>query len=491
MQTPTRYVDVAVIGAGTAGQVAFKKVLKNHENTVIINNGFWTTTCATVGCMPSKLLIAAAHRASYAMHSEEFGVSGDIQIDGKAVMARVQRERDRFTSFITQQVERWDDNKTIDGIAKIVGKDENGHALIAVNEELISAKKLIIATGSTPFVPDEWKNLGERVLTSDTVFELTDLPKTLAVIGTGAIGLELAQAMAKLGVTVKLFNRQAKVGGISDEALNAIAIDVLANNPNTPTLELLLNVKIDGLILSEDGEQISVDYQDLQGSKQRFSADRVLLAIGRKTHLASLGVQSIDVEIDERGNPKNVNPKTGQVGDSNVYIIGDANAILPLMHVASDEGYNAGSVVCGDGNSDLVFQRVPMAITFTEPNICQVGENLPTLNAMQDKGELQFVTGRVNFSNQGRSRVMGVNMGQMHIYAHKDNGKILGASMIAPDGEYLTHLLALAIDNGLTAKKMLEMPFYHPTIVEALRTCLRDVERQLHIEFIPNEKLTP
>jgi dihydrolipoamide dehydrogenase len=86
---------------------------------------------------------------------------------------------------------------------------------------------------------------------------------------------------------------------------------------------------------------------------------------------------------------------------------------------------------------------------------------------------------------------MGVNMGQMHIYAHKDNGKILGASMIAPDGEYLTHLLALAIDNGLTAKKMLEMPFYHPTIVEALRTCLRDVERQLHIEFIPNEKLTP
>ena len=301
----------------------------------------------------------------------------------------------------------------------------------------------------------------------------------------------LAQAMAKLGVTVKLFNRQAKVGGISDEALNAIAIDVLANNPNTPTLELLLNVKIDGLTLSEDGEQISVDYQDLQGSKQRFSADRVLLAIGRKTHLASLGVQSIDVEIDERGNPKNVNPKTGQVGDSNVYIIGDANAILPLMHVASDEGYNAGSVVCGDGNSDLVFQRVPMAITFTEPNICQVGENLPTLNAMQDKGELQFVTGRVNFSNQGRSRVMGVNMGQMHIYAHKDNGKILGASMIAPDGEYLTHLLALAIDNGLTAKKMLEMPFYHPTIVEALRTCLRDVERQLHIEFIPNEKLTP
>jgi dihydrolipoamide dehydrogenase len=217
----------------------------------------------------------------------------------------------------------------------------------------------------------------------------------------------------------------------------------------------------------------------------------VLLAIGRKTHLASLGVQSIDVEIDERGNPKNVNPKTGQVGDSNVYIIGDANGILPLMHVASDEGYNAGSVVCGDGNSDLVFQRVPMAITFTEPNICQVGENLPTLNAMQDKGELQFVTGRVNFSNQGRSRVMGVNMGQMHIYAHKDNGKILGASMIAPDGEYLTHLLALAIDNGLTAKKMLEMPFYHPTIVEALRTCLRDVERQLHIEFIPNEKLTP
>lgn len=488
MQTPSRQVDVAVIGAGTAGQVAFKKVLKTHDNAVIINNGFWTTTCATVGCMPSKLLIAAAHRASCAMHSAEFGITGHIQVDGKAVMARVQRERDRFASFITQQVQQWDEHKAIDGVAKLVGKDDQGHVLIAVNDELISAKSVIIATGSTPFVPTEWQTLGDKVLTSDSVFELTDLPKTLAVIGTGAIGLEIAQAMAKLGVNVKLFNRQAKLSNIADPALNAIAIDVLTNNLNTPSLQMLLNVKIDGLSLTDD-DQIRVDYHDADSTAQCYTAERVLLAIGRKSYLAALGVDNIGVVLDDAGKPQDVDSKTGQVGNSHVYIIGDANGIMPLMHVASDQGFNAGSVVCGDISTELVIERVPMSITFTDPNICQVGETLTQLTAKQDKGELRFVTGQVSFTNQGRSRVMGVNAGQLHIYACQATGKILGAAMVAPDGEYLAHLLALAIDNGLTAKKMLEMPFYHPTIVEGLRTCLRDVEHQLHEAYIPNERL--
>ncbi len=115
----TRKVSVAVIGAGTAGQNAFRQAQKTTENIVIINDGIWTTICATIGCMPSKLLIAAAARAHEAKSSKEFGVHADVQIDGKQVMSRVQAERDRFAGFVKRQVEGWPEDKKISGRAYI------------------------------------------------------------------------------------------------------------------------------------------------------------------------------------------------------------------------------------------------------------------------------------------------------------------------------------------------------------------------------------
>ena len=486
MQTPTCQVAITVIGAGTAGQAAFKRVLKTHDQVLVINSGIWTTTCATVGCMPSKLLIAAAERASIAQYSAEFGVTGGITIDGKAVMARVRRERDYFTQFITKEVENWDKQKTIDGVAHIVGKDEQERILIAVNDELVATQQLIIATGSTPIVLDEWADANERILTSDSIFEQNDLPKRLAVIGTGAIGLELAQAMAKLGVEVTIFNRQAKIAGIVDETLNSVAIDVLANNPTTPNLTMHLNTQIKALYLTDDSQQITVNYQDSTGSHQ-YTADYVLLAIGRKTHLAKLGVEKIGIALDKRGNPINIDPTTGKIHNSPVFIIGDANGITPLMHIASDEGYNAGNIASNlidnrverlpdTGSTYIPVNRVFMAVTFTHPNIAQVGYNLTQLNEAKANGKLDFVVGMVSFARQGRSRIMGVNAGQLHIYADKHTGKILGSAMIAPDGEYLAHILALAIEQNMTVEALLRMPFYHPTIVEGLRTALQNTK---------------
>ncbi len=495
MQTPSRTVDVAIIGAGTAGQAAFKQARKTHDNVVIINNGFWTTTCATVGCMPSKLLIAAAHRASIAKHSAAFGVTGDITIDGKTVMARVQRERNYFTQVILDEVNAWDDDKAIDGIATFVGKDEAGQILIKVthtsDEQLIAAKSVIIATGSQPIVPKEWQGLGERVLTSDTIFELPDLPKRLAVIGAGAIGLELAQAMAKLGVAVTLLNRQRKIGGISDAVINNLAIDILGNYSTTPNLTFVLGAAIDDLALSQDGQHLTIRYHANQADseqseqpQQTLTVDYVLLAIGRKTYLAELGIENIGIVLDEKGKPLQLDPVTGQIADTAIFVVGDANTVRPLMHVASDQGYNAGRLAGQlEGhktqNMAKLADRVPLSITFTDPNIAQIGQTLPELTILQDQGQLTFVTGKASFFSQGRSRVMGVNAGQLNVYADKVTGKILGAALIAPDGEYIAHLFALAIQNHLTVQQFLDMPFYHPTIVEGVRTALYDVRQQL------------
>ena len=472
----TRQVSVAVIGAGTAGQNAFRQASKTHDDVVIINDGFWTTTCIAVGCMPSKLLIAAADRAYEANHSAEFGVHATVQIDGKQVMQRVRDERAHFASYIKAQVDSWPDHKKISGRAHI-----NNQGFIEVNDELIAADKIIIATGSSPFIPDGWADkLGDAMLTSDTIFELTNLPKTMAVVGTGAIGLELAQAFKRLGVEVTLFNRVKRVAGLKDDDINNKAIDCLSREL---TMHLGSKISDVGVQTATDNDHSAafIDYEDSAGESQQWQGEYVLVATGRRNNIKPLGVEHLGVELDDTDRPKHLNKKTGQIGDLDVYIVGDANANLPLLHVASDEGYSAGSMVCE--NEDAAHIRppaTPFSIVFCSPQIVNVGMSLPDI---QQDTSLEYVIGSVSFDNQGRSRVMGVNCGLLHIYGCKKTDRILGASMVGPDAEYIGHILAAAITNDLSVKAMLDTPFYHPTILEGLRTALRDVQHKMAIPY--------
>lgn len=468
--TPTHTVDVAVIGAGTAGQSAFHQVKKCGKNVVIINAGSWTTTCVDAGCMPSKLLLAAAERAHLAHTADEFGVITQVQIDGKAVMQRVQRERARLASYVQTTVDGWDDDQKISGTARIVGKNADDQTLLAVNDDIIAADTLIIATGSTPSVPDGWADiLSDRLLTSDTVFDLPDLPKSLAVVGAGAIGLELAQAFSLLGVRVRLFNRDATLGSLSDDDINAAAIDSLAT-----TMDMALNVTIDTLTRTDNG--VCVHYTDCDGNAQTFEAEYLLAAVGRHAELENLGIDKLDIALDDKGYPKDLDPATGQIGKRRMFVAGDASGHFPLLHIANIEGTQAGMLtkdcpITVDYIRDL---PVPLSVVFCLPNIAQIGQTYAQLK----DSDTDFVTGKVSFANQGRSRVMGVNQGALHIYAHRSDGKLLGASMVAPDGEYLAHILALAIMQRLSASELLTMPFYHPTIIEGMRTALRDIVKQ-------------
>ncbi len=471
----TRKVSVAIIGAGTAGQNAFRQASKMFDDVVIINEGFWTTTCIAVGCMPSKLLIAAADRAHDANHSTEFGIHTTTQIDGKQVMQRVRDERSHFASYIKKQVDSWPDDKKIAGHAHI-----NEHGLIEVNDELIEASQIIVATGSSPFIPEGWADkLGDALLTSDSVFELIDLPKSLAVIGAGSIGLELAQAFNRLGVDVTLFNREKRVAGLKDDDINNKAIDCLSSEL---TMHLGSKIKDLGRNATEnEGAAAFIDYADSAGESQQWQGQYVLVATGRRNNIKQLGVEHLGVELDDKNRPKDLSKKTGQIGDLNVYIVGDANANIPLLHVASDEGYSAGSMVCKN-NEDAYIRppAIPFSIVFCSPQIVNIGKSLPEI---QQDPELEYVVGSVSFDNQGRSRVMGVNCGLLHIYGCKKTDRVLGASMVGPDAEYIGHILATAITNDLSVKDMLNTPFYHPTILEGLRTALQDVQHKMEIPY--------
>ena len=482
----TRKVSVVVIGAGTAGQNAFRQARRIKDDVLIINDGFWTTTCIAVGCMPSKLLIAAADRAYDTNHSSEFGVHATAQIDGKQVMERVRAERSHFASYIKEQVDSWPEDNKIAGRARI-----NKQGLIEVNDKLIEAEQIIVATGSSTFIPEGWVDkLGKTLLTSDTVFELSDLPKSMAVVGAGAIGLELAQAFTRLGVDVTLFNQVKRVAGLKDDDINNKAIDCLSRELTMHLGSKIINVGSKAVDSQENKDTAAsiaafIDYEDSAGASQQWQGEYVLVATGRRNNIEELGVENLGVELDEKNRPKQLDKKTGKIGDLDVYIVGDANANIPLLHVASDEGFSAGSMVC-DNKKDAYIRppATPFSIVFCSPQIVNVGMSLPEI---QEDSELEHVIGKVSFDNQGRSRVMGVNCGLLHIYGCKKTDRILGASMVAPDAEYIGHILAMAITNNLSIKDMLDTPFYHPTILEGLRTALRDVQRLMEIPYQSND----
>jgi dihydrolipoamide dehydrogenase len=195
-------VDVAIIGSGTAGLAAYRAAKKAGAAVVLIESGVYGTTCARVGCMPSKLLIAAAEAMHMMELAPRFGVhiEGSVRVNGREVMERVQTERDHFVKFVLDDIDLIPASDRIRGHARF----ENDNTIVVDDEQRIKAKSIVIATGSRATYPDTLKKLGDRLIINDDVFEWKELPESVAVIGPGVIGLELGQALHRLGVRVRL-----------------------------------------------------------------------------------------------------------------------------------------------------------------------------------------------------------------------------------------------------------------------------------------------
>ena len=206
-------VDVAIVGAGTAGLAALREVRGRTDNFVLINAGSYGTTCARVGCMPSKALIAAANAFHARTKLEEFGIRGasGLRADIPAVLRRVRSLRDEFVSGVLKATEDLG-ARNIAGHARL-----DGPTRLIVGARVIEAGQIVLAPGSSPIVPKPWRALGDRILTSDTLFDQEDLPLRIGVIGLGPLGVEIAQALARLGVEVHGFDGAKQIAGISDE----------------------------------------------------------------------------------------------------------------------------------------------------------------------------------------------------------------------------------------------------------------------------------
>lgn len=448
-------VDTVIVGAGSAGLSALREVRRYTDDFLLVNDGHWGTTCAAVGCMPSKALIEAANAFHRRKTFEAFGIEGadGLSVDIPAVLARVRKMRDDFVKGPESVPDKLG-KRAVSGRARLLGP-----AGLEVNGETVEARAIILAPGSRPIVPSAWHDFGDRILTTDSLFEQDDLPRRIAVIGMGAVGVEIAQALARLELDVAGFDAADDLAGIDDAQVLAAV---------RPLIEAEMALHLGAPAeLDEAGPAIRVT-----GARGSFEADAVLAAMGRRPNIDGLGLDTLGVPLDDHGMPE-LDPETLRIGDLPVFLAGDANGYRPLLHEAADEGHIAGRMAAPDAGGTGLCRRTPLSITFSSPQVARVGPPLSQL----EEGDI--ATGGADFSEQGRARMAQTAGGVLRIHAERQTGRLLAAEMCVPAAEHLAHLLALAVEARMTVADMLAMPFYHPVLEEGLRSALRDLAKDV------------
>jgi dihydrolipoamide dehydrogenase len=452
--------------------IAYQRARRATDRIVLIEGDQYGTTCARVGCMPSKLLIAAAERAHQVRQAEAFGVlPGDVRIDGPAVMARVREERDRFVAPVVRSMESLPEEHRLMGHARFV----DSHRLVVGDHTEVTAGRIVIATGSRPNIPGILKEAKDRLVVNDDVFDWRDLPSSVAVFGPGVIGVELGQALSRLGVKVRMFGVSGGIGGIQDEKVREYALDTFRE-------EFAISPKADTRRVERIEEGVRISWSE-GGEEHQQTFDYLLAATGRRPNIDHLDIQNAGIELDERGMPE-FDPFTLRCGDSHIFIAGDVNNDRPLLHEAADEGRIAGDNAGAWPEVRTGRRKTPMAVVFTEPQIASVGLNI---HQVDERCQGCFAVGEVSFEDQGRSKVIGKNRGLLRVYGEHGSGLFMGAQMFGPAAEHLAHLLAWCVQKRMTVSEMLEMPFYHPVIEEGLRTAIKDLSKKLRIGPEPGE----
>lgn len=453
-------VDVAVIGGGTAGLAARRAAEKAGASTVLIDPGPLGTTCARSGCMPSKLLIAAAETAEHVRRAPLFGLQTSLAVDGVKVMDRVRRERDRFVASVMKAYGPLEkDGKLIREKAVFTGAGR-----VQAGEHIVEARAFVVAAGAASFVPEPYQSLGDRVLTHESVFELKDLPKSLLVVGSGVIGIELGQAFHRLGVRVTILGRHGRIAVLRDPR-------VLEKGTRIFSEELDLELEHELISIEKHNDGVLAVFRGQKGVRKE-SYDRVLAAAGRRPVLKDLCVEKAGVALDDKGRVR-VDPETLQAGTRPVFFAGDINGLRPLLHEAGAQGRIAGANAAVYPDVRRVPQKTYLNIVFTEPQMAQTGMTWESFDAEKD------LAGESNYDTQGRSQVMGQNHGMVRLYAEQSSGRLKGAEMLGPRMEHIAHLLCGFIEQGMTVSEIRKFPFYHPVFEEGLLDALDELHVRL------------
>ena len=463
--------DVIFIGGGPAGYVGAIRSAQLGLSTAVIERDKAGGTCVAWGCIPAKALLAAAETANRVRHAAEFGVTtGELKFDFGVASKRSKAVSDQNVKGVEFLFKK---NKItyIKGSAKLAGKNAVSVRTADGKDEKHEARKgIVIATGSrVKGLPQAGLELnGTTVISSDEALYLPDAPKSLAIVGAGAVGCEFADVYNAFGVHVTLIDIAPTIMPLEDADIST----ELAKSFKKRKIDVITGAKLQSTKVGKDGVTLAIE---AGGKKQEVKADRVLVATGRAPVIDDLGLKEAGVQLTERGFIRiNERMETSVQG---LYAIGDVAGPPMLAHKGSREGIIVAEVLAGQKHIHFLnYGNIPNA-TYCHPEIASIG-----LTEQQCKEKkLEYKVGKFAFSNNGRARTSSETEGFVKIIRDAKYGEILGAHIIGAHATELIHELVVARENEYTVEEVDLAIHAHPTLAEAVaEAALDSMGRMIH-----------
>jgi dihydrolipoamide dehydrogenase len=453
--------DVVILGGGPAGYVCAIRCAQLGLSVGVIEREGLGGTCVLWGCIPAKSLLESAYLASRVRHAAEHGITtGELGFDYQPAMKRsraVSAQNSKGVEFLFKKNKiTWIKGTGILTSAKTV----------KVGEETHEAKKaVVIATGSrVRGLPRAGLELNKStVLSSDEVLVLDKAPKTMAIVGAGAVGCEFADVFNAFGTDVTLIDIAPTILPLEDGEVAA----ELTKSFKKRKITIHTNAKITDVKIGKDSVSLTVD-------KNKIEVEKVLVAAGRAANVEGLGLEAVGVRLDDRGFVK-VNDRL-ETTTPGVFAIGDVAGPPMLAHKGQREGVVVAERIAGQNPHPVNYGNIPNA-TYCHPEVASIGMTEEVCKAQQ----LDYRVGKFPFSASGRARTAGETEGFVKIIREAKYGEILGAHIIGSHATELIHELGVARENEFTVEEVDLFVHAHPTLAEAIaEACLDSLGRGIH-----------
>ncbi len=447
--------DVVVIGAGPAGYVAAIRAAQLKQKVAIVDKQWMGGVCLNVGCIPSKSLLKNAEVAhTLRERGKDFGFSFDnLKLDYSVAVKRSRQNSDRLTKGVGFLMKK-NNIAVFMGEAKFKTKDTVNVTDKDGKVTELKAKNIIVATGASAMVPPVWKVDGEKVVTYWEAILQDKLPKSVIVIGSGAIGVEFSTIWSAYGVDVTIVEMLPRIVPLEDEEVSK----ELEKEFKKRGIKILTSHKVESVEATKTGVKVKVS---AEGKETILEADQALVAIGFRPNSKGFGLEEAGVKINERGFVE-INEKM-QTNVPGIWAVGDVTGKLMLAHVGSTMGIVCAENIAGAETITLDYEMMPRA-TYSYPQVASFG--LTETQAKERGHEIKI--GRFPFQPNGKALGMGDYMGFVKIVVDAKYGEILGAHMIGPEVTELLPELTLARMMELTPHEIARNVHAHPTLSEAI-----------------------
>lgn len=454
--------DLAIIGAGPGGYVAAIRAAQLGMNVALIEKEKTLGgTCLNVGCIPSKALLDSSHKFHQAQHTfKDHGITVTPKLNLKQMLARKEAVVKQLTGGIGMLMKKNKIN-VLTGAAQFVTATS-----LKVGKEKVEASKIIIASGSVPIELPFAKFDGKTIVSSTEALEFSTVPKTMVVIGAGVIGLELGSVWARLGTKVTLVDMEKTLLPTMDADLGKAAQKMFEKQG----LEFKLGAAVKGVKTGKTGAVVSVE---VDGKKEDIKAEKVLVAVGRRSNTENLNLDAAGIKANDRGVIEvDAHFQTNTKG---VYAIGDCTPGPMLAHKAEEEGIACVEIMAGQAGH-VNYDVIP-GVVYTEPEIAAAGL---TENQAKEKGHAVNV-GKFNFVGNGRALATGEVDGFIKMVADAKTDRLLGVHMVGP---HVSELIAEAVsvmEFGGAAEDLARTVHAHPTLSETMKEAAMAVSKsQIH-----------